>query len=424
MVALVFGSALCATVTVVKFAGTVNPGSADYIDWAIKQAVLASSECLVIEMDTPGGLVASTRKIVQSILNAPLPVVVYVSPAGAHAGSAGVMITLAGHIAAMAPGTNIGAAHPVTAGGGEIDEEMKKKITNDTIAFVKAIAQKRKRNVEWAITAVSESASATADEALKLGVIDLLADSTQGLLAEIDGEKIELDGREVVLKTKDAQVTRVEPSLKHKLLMTLADPNIAYILLLIGIIGLYVEFSHPGLIFPGVAGAMALILFLVSIQTLPINYGGLILILLAIVLFVLEMKIASYGLLTIGGIICFTLGALFMFNAPDKVFDAGHFSFAISKTLVFPTAIALGGFVGLVAFLVIRTQSKKPYTGIEGLLGARGEVRTALGPKQKGLIFVHGEYWKAVSDEPISEGEEVEVVGHDGLILKVERVAG
>ncbi|HDH96852.1 MAG TPA: nodulation protein NfeD, partial [Proteobacteria bacterium] len=211
--------ALCATVTVVRFAGTVNPGSADYIDWAIKQATLSGSECLVIEMDTPGGLVASTRTIVQSILNAPLPVVVYVSPAGAHAGSAGVMITLAAHLAAMAPGTNIGAAHPVAAGGEKIDEELKKKITNDTIAFVKAIAQKRKRNVKWAIEAVEQSASVTASEAVKLGVVDLLADSTRELLEKIDGRTVQLDGREVVLKTKDAQIARLEPSIKHKLLM-------------------------------------------------------------------------------------------------------------------------------------------------------------------------------------------------------------
>jgi len=413
--------ALSATVTVIKFAVTVNPGSADYINWAIRQAVLSGSECLLIQLDTPGGLVSSTRTIVQSLLSSPLPVVVYVSPPGAHAGSAGVMITLAANIAAMAPGTNIGAAHPVAMGEEKIDEEMKKKIANDTIAFVKAIAQKRKRNVHWAIKAVEESASATADEALSLGVIDFLANNTDELLAKIDGKKVELDGRTVELKTKDAKIVELEPSLKHKLLMTLADPNLAYILLLIGIIGLYVEFSHPGFIMPGVVGAISLILFLISIQTLPINYGGLVLILLAIVLFVLELKVASYGLLTIGGIICFVLGALFMFEAPEKVFDAQHFAFGISKALVFPTAVALGAFIGLITYLVVSARLKKPYTGIEGLLGAKGEVKTKVGPNIKGLIFAHGEYWGAIANEPIEEGAQVEIVGYDGLILKVKR---
>lgn len=418
---LLFNVAIASTVFTIRFAGTVNPGSADFIDWAIKKAVISGSECLLIEMDTPGGLVSSTRTIVQSLLNAPLPIVVYVSPAGAHAGSAGVMITLAAHIAAMAPGTNIGAAHPVAMGEEKIDEELKKKITNDTVAFVKAIAQKRKRNVDWAIKAVEESASVTANEALALKVIDLLADNVNDLLAKIDGKKVELNGKAVELKTKDAKIVVLEPSIKHKLLMTLADPNLAYILLLIGIIGLYVEFSHPGLIFPGVVGALSLILFLISIQTLPINYGGLILILLAIVLFVLEMKIASYGLLTIGGIICFVLGALFMFDAPEKVFDAKSFSFSVSKTLVFPTAVALGGFIGLVTLLVVKARLKKPYTGIEGLIGAIGEVRTKIELNKKGLVFVHGEYWQATSDEPIEEGSQIEVVGYDGLVLKVKR---
>lgn len=418
---LLVNAALPATVTVIKFAGTVNPGSADYIDWAIKSAVTAGSECLLIEMDTPGGLVSSTRTIVQNLLNAPLPVVVYVSPAGAHAGSAGVMITLAAHVTAMAPGTNIGAAHPVAMGEEKIDEELKKKITNDTVAFVKAIAQKRKRNVDWAIKAVEQSASVTASEALALKVIDLLADNTNDLLSKINGRKVELDGKTVELKTKDAKIVELQPSLKHKLLMTLADPNLAYILLLIGIIGLYVEFSHPGLIMPGVVGALALILFLISIQTLPINYGGLVLILLAIVLFVLEIKVASYGLLTIGGIICFVLGALFMFEAPEKVFDAKSVSFSISKSLLFPTAVALGAFVGFITFLVVSARLKKPYTGIEGLLQAKGEVRTKLEPNKKGIVFVHGEYWQATSEELLEEGAQIVVVGYDGLILKVKR---
>jgi len=407
-------------VNVIVVDGSINPGSADYISQAIDVSVSDGAEALVIELDTPGGLVDSTRTIVQAILNAGLPVIVYVSPSGGHAGSAGVMITLAANIAAMAPGTNIGAAHPVMGGGQEIDENLQKKITNDTAAFVETIANRRQRNTDWAIKAVRDSVSITEEKALKLKVIDMIAIDINELLEKSHGREVEVMGEKRKLELKDVQVVELKTGMKHRILMTLADPNLAYILMIIGALGLYIEFSHPGLIFPGVIGAMAIILFLLSIQTLPINSAGLLLIGLGLILFVVEIKVTSYGLLTIGGLVCLTLGSLFLFDVPEQIFDYKTFQLRVAWGLILPSVATLGAFVLFVAYVVLRAQRKKPYTGEEGLLGATGKATSDFADGE-GKIFVHGEYWRAVSDEPISKGDKIEVVESRNLDLKVKK---
>ncbi|HLD74210.1 MAG TPA: nodulation protein NfeD, partial [Bdellovibrionota bacterium] len=263
-----------APVAVIKIDGGINPASNDFIKMSIQEAQSKKAECLVIQLDTPGGLLSSTREIVQAILEAPLPVVVYVSPQGAHAGSAGVMITLAAHVAAMAPGTNIGAAHPVTGTGQDVEGEMKQKVTNDAAAFAESIAKARGRNTKWAIEAVRKSVSITAQDALEKNVIDVMAPNLQKLLEVIHGRSVKVQEKTVKLNTKDAETLTLEMNLKQKVVDTLADPNIAYLLMAVGGIGIYIELTHPGLVAPGVIGGICLILGFVSVQALPINYGG------------------------------------------------------------------------------------------------------------------------------------------------------
>jgi membrane-bound serine protease (ClpP class) len=335
-----------------------------------------------------------------------------VAPSGAGAGSAGVFITLAAHIAAMAPGTNIGAAHPVAGGGQEVKGVMGEKIENFTASFSESIAQQRGRNTEWAIQAVRKSVSITEKEALKIKVIDLVAKDIDDLLEQAHGRKVDIEGQKRELALKGARVQRYEMSLKQKVLNTIADPNIAYLLMMAGILGLYMEFAHPGVIFPGVAGAICLLLAFASLQLLPINYTGLALVVLGIALLIGEAFYPSFGVLGIGGMISLTLGSLLLFDTPMS-------DFGVDRTIVFTAVGTLGSFVLAVSYLVFRSQKEKVTLGVEGLIGEIGVVKDKLSPT--GRVFVHGETWRAEADNEIDGGEKVEVVGVEGMVLKVRR---
>jgi membrane-bound serine protease (ClpP class) len=397
-------------VYVAKVSGTINPGLAEYLIRSMETASTEGAGCFVIQLDTPGGLALSMRSIVMAMLSSQIPIVVYVSPSGARAASAGVMITMAADIAAMAPGTNIGAAHPVNLGQKKMDKTMAEKVVNDMVAYIKTIAEKKGRNTEWAEKAVRESVSVTEKEALELNVIDLIAEDLDDLLEKIDGRELKGKG---TIHTKGVKRVSLAESLRDKILKTLSDPNIAYILMMIGLAGLYFELSHPGAIFPGVIGAMSLILAFFAFQTLPVNYAGILLIALALVLFILEMKVTSYGLLSIGGIICFFLGSLMLFESTGP-------AMRLSWRVLIPTVVMVSGFFVAVAGLVFRSQISKPKTGQRGLVGDMGIAKSRLEPQ--GKVFVHGELWNAVAGENIEAGARVRVVGVDRLLLTVEEV--
>ena len=394
--------------------GSINPAVDDFIRESIGRAKTDGARALVIQLDTPGGLLNSTRTIVKEMLGADVPLIVYVAPSGAGAGSAGVFITMAAHIAAMAPGTNIGAAHPVGSGGQDVKGTMGEKIENFTASFSESIAQKRGRNTEWAIQAVRKSVAITEKEALKKNVIDIVARDIDDLLRQADGRKVDINGKDVVLHVKDARVVRYEMSLKQRVLNTIADPNIAYILMMAGFLGLYMEFAHPGVFFPGIAGAICLLLAFAALQVLPINYTGLALMLLAVGLLVGEAFFPSFGVLGVGGIISLALGSLLLFDTPSA-------DFGVDRSIVFTAVGTVGTFVLGISYLVFRSQKAKPTLGKEGLIGEIGEVRGKLAPT--GRIFVHGENWSAQADGAIEIGEKVRVIGYDGMRLKVRRVS-
>ena len=391
--------------------GGINPAVDDYIKESITRAHASGAKALVIQLDTPGGLLSSTRSIVKEILGAPLPVIVYVAPSGAGAGSAGVFITMAGHIAAMAPGTNIGAAHPVAGGGQEVKGVMGEKLENFTASFSETIAERRGRNTEFAIQAVRRSISITDKEALEKNVIDIIANDLRDLLKQAEGREVDINGTKKKVSFKGVRVQSFEMALRQKIIDILADPNIAYLLLMAGILGLYMEFSNPGVIFPGVAGGIALLLALASFQILPINYAGLALILLGMALLVGEAFLPSFGVLGIGGIIALTLGSLLLFDTrgSDLVLD---------KKMVFTAVGTLSAFMIVVGYLVVKAHRRKPTLGVEGLLGEIAEVKVSLNPE--GKVFVHGEYWNAEGDGEFDVGEKVKVAGFDGMILKVK----
>jgi membrane-bound serine protease (ClpP class) len=394
--------------------GTINPAVDDFIREGIARARLEGAKALIIQLDTPGGLLESTRSIVKEMLGSPVPVIVYVAPSGSGAASAGTFITMAAHIAAMAPGTNIGAAHPVAGSGEEVKGVMGEKIENFTASFGETIAQKRGRNTDWAIQAVRKSVSITEKEALKKNVIDIVAANLDDLLRQADGKKVDVDGRDVVLTVKNARIDRFEMSLKQKILDKLSHPNIAYLLMMAGILGLYMEFSHPGVIFPGVAGAIALLLAFISLQILPINYGGLVLIILGLSLLIAEAFVPSFGVLGVGGGISLVLGSLLLFDTESS-------DLTLDRSIVFAAAGTLSAYMLIIGYLVLRTQKKMATVGLEGMVGEIGEVRVALNPS--GKIFVHGEYWSAEAEDQVAVGEKVRVVGFDGMCLKVNRLS-
>ena len=395
-------------VFIIKVADAISPGTAEFIKSGIKTAEETDAAVVIIELDTPGGLAESMRLIVQNILASTVPVAVFVSPGGARAASAGVMITMAADVAAMAPGTNIGAAHPVGAGGKDIDGKMSEKVINDMVAQAKSVAEKRGRNAQWVEAAIRESVSVTETEALKENIIDLIAQDIDDLIKQLNGRELEGKG---VLELADAQKVFHQETLRTKILKTISNPNIAYILMMIGLAGLYFELSHPGAIFPGVIGAIALILAFFAMQTLPVNYAGILLIVLAIIFFIMEMKITSYGLLSVAGVVSLLLGSLMLFegSTPD---------IKVSLQVVLPTVILISGFFVAVASLVFRAQISRPTTGSRGLVGEIGVVKKALTPE--GKVFVHGELWNARAREPLDENVKVRVVKVVNLILEVE----
>jgi len=442
--------------------GPVSPVSADYIERGLGRALESEASLLVIQLDTPGGLMTSTRQIVKALLGAEIPVSVFVAPAGARAASAGVFLTMASHVAAMAPGTNIGAAHPVNIGGGnplspgekEKKEEtsepekgseeekegspgasgdgekkapgesgsekrslgdqnvMAEKVINDTVAFARSIAQERGRNADWAERAVRESVSVTEREALELAVIDIIARTTEDLIEQAHGRTVRISGEDVVLDVAGARIEEFPMGWRHRLLMAVSDPNIAYILMMLGIYGLFFELSNPGVILPGVLGTIFLILAFFSFQVLPINFAGLLLILLALVLFILEVKVVSYGMLSMGGAVSLFLGSIMLFESVEP-----YYRLSI-KLVISMTAITVLFFVVVLGFAV-RAQRRKPTTGMEGLIGKSGVVTVPLTPE--GKVRVHGEIWSATADEALTEGTRIRVSSVTGLTLKVKR---
>jgi membrane-bound serine protease (ClpP class) len=402
-------------VDLITIDGAIGPITARIIGEVINSAVEDSAEALVVELNTPGGLDESTRLITKKILNAEVPVIVYVAPSGSRAASAGVFITLSAHIAAMAPGTNIGAAHPVSIGG-QIDSTMQEKVTNDAVAYIKSIANKRGKNPEWAEKAVRQSISVTEYEALKDSVIDLVANNLRELLDQIDGRKVNLPSGEKILNTKGAEVKRVEIGWKDKILETISNPTIAYILFTLAMWGLFFELSNPGSILPGVVGGICLILAFFAFQTLPINYAGILLMILAVILFIAEVKVVSHGLLTIGGIISMIFGSLMLINSPEPYMRV---SLVVVLTVVLGTSLFFIFAVGL----GIKAQMKKVTTGDKGLIGMIGVARTEIKPE--GYVFIHGELWKAECDPQtggIEKGEKVKVIGIENLMLKVTKI--
>ena len=400
-------------VDVIKINDAITPATAAFISKSIEQASKNRAECLVIQLDTPGGLDLSMRDIIKDIMNADIPVVVYVAPSGARAASAGVFITLAADIAAMAPGTNIGAAHPVAIGGGKMDRKMTEKVVNDAVAYIQSIAERKGRNVKWAAQAVLENLSITETEALKKKIIDLVAKDLDDLLEKIDGKIVEKPRGKIKLATKGSKTNVVEMGFRERFLAVLSNPNIAYILMMIGLVGLYFELSNPGAIFPGVIGGISLILAFFAFRMLPINYAGVMLILLGVILFIAEIKVASYGLLTVGGLVSLALGSIMLFESPIPALRA-------SLSVIIPTILVTAGFFLFAVTLALRAQMAKPATGSEGLIGEIGIARIRLDPE--GKVFVHGELWNAYSDAAIEEGEKIRVLKTDGLKLKVEKL--
>jgi len=442
----------------------VNPITAEYISRAIDRAVESKAQCLVIKLDTPGGLLTSTRQIVRKILAADVPVIVYVAPSGARAGSAGVFITYASHIAAMAPSTNIGAAHPVELGGqkekdhdawqdlktllektqkensldqptktntpnatkaGKDDnlktediasdqDPLKSKILQDTVAFVKTLAQKRNRNAEWAVKSVVKSASITEQEALSLKVIDLIAQDETELFKKIHGRTVQLNERTVTLNTESASVKRFTMDARQKFFNVLANPNIAYILMILGFYGLLYEITHPGFGMPGVLGTIFLILSFFSMQTLPTNYAGLALIILGLTLFVVEAFVAGFGLLTFGGLVSMFIGSLLLFDGATSMMR-------VSLTIIIAFTTTTAAITLFLVRAVIMSHRRKVRAGEQGMVGEIGEVYKAIPAGGEGKVFVHGEIWNATASEALTQGEKIIVTSISGLTVKVGR---
>jgi len=403
------------TVHVITIDGSINPASAQFIHQSLKNAEDDRAECLIIRLNTPGGLLKSTRDIVSDILTARIPVVVYVSPSGAQSASAGTFITLAAHIAAMAPGTNIGAAHPVGFGGSGGDSIMNEKATNDAAAFIKSISEKRSRNVRWAENAVRRSTSITENEALRDSVIDLISPTVSDLVQTLDRKEVDLDGQKRILHTGTATIVEESMGFKFKILDLLSDPNVAYVLFLLGIYGLMFELYNPGAILPGVVGVICMILAFYSLATLPVNYAGVALILFGILLFVLELKITSYGLLTVGGTICLVLGSIMLINTESSL----EF-ISLSWSVIIPSVVFTVLFFAFAIGMGVRAQRRKPVTGVEGIIGEIGEAITDLNPD--GHVRVHGELWSATSIEgKLKKGTHVVVEALENLRLTVKK---
>jgi membrane-bound serine protease (ClpP class) len=411
-VALAGPAVAAAPVSIIEMDGAISPITVRLLAGAIERAQADRSQALIVELNTPGGLERSMRSMVQSILGSEIPVIVYVAPTGARAASAGVFITMAAHVAAMAPATNIGAAHPVAVGG-QMDKEMVKKVENDAAAFARTIATQRGRNVEWAEKAVRSSVSATEREAVKLKVVDLVAADVPDLLRQVDGRVVKTARGPLTLETRDAPIKRIDVRFRDRFLALITDPNVAYILMMVGMLGIFFELSNPGVVLPGVIGGISLILAFFAFQSLPINWAGLLLILFGLALMIAEIKIASHGVLTVGGVVAMVLGSLMLYDAPET-------GLRISWLVVIPTVGATAGLVLVAVSLGVRALYRAPSTGAAGMVGQVGVARGPLDPE--GQIQIDGEIWHAVAqDGPISAGDPVQVSGMDGLTLRVRR---
>ncbi|MBU1626257.1 nodulation protein NfeD [bacterium] len=396
-------------IDIIEIKDTINPATYDYLYRNLKNAEAKNAECMILSLDTPGGAVDTTRLIVQAMLDAKIPVVVYVSPKGARAASAGTLITIAAHVAAMAPGTNIGAAHPVTAGG-KMPDDMSKKAENDLAAFARSIATNKGRNADWAEKAVRESVSITETEALDNKIIDMICNDDQELLEKLDGMEVKLAKGTKVIHTKAAKIEYRRMQFKDKVLSIIANPNVAYILMMLGFYGIYFELSHPGTIFPGVIGVLCLILAFFAFQTLPISYAGLLLITLALILFIAELKVQSHGLLALGGMISLIIGSMMLI-------DSDKYGKGIDWYVIFGATGLTAILLLIVLTLVFKSQRRQPETAIAGIIGKRGVAKSDM--PLDGKIFIDGSLWDAKSKEAIRKGDKVVVKSVDGLILNV-----
>jgi len=403
-----------APVYTIEVDGIINPATAKFIVDSIDEATQQGAQCLIIQLDTPGGLMESMRMIVKKELSSTIPIIVYVAPSGARAASAGVFVTMAAHIAVMAPSTHIGAAHPVTLGAeGKEDKTMTEKIVNDTVSYIKTIAKNRGRNADWAEKAVVKSVSITEEEALKLNVVDLVSSDLQDLLTKIDGRVVKFDGVTRTLLTKGQKPRSLQMSWRYRFLDIISNPSIAYILLMLGIYGIFFELSNPGAILPGVVGGIFLILAFYALQMLPISFAGLALILFAIILFIAEIKVVSHGLLAVGGVISLLLGSLMLIESPAEYMR-------ISLTVIIPAVLVSAAFFIFAVTMAVRARLTKPTTGMEGLVGEIGIASTPIA--FEGKVSIHGEFWNVISDQNIEKGEKVQVIGVNNLKLTVKKI--
>ena len=395
------------------YEGIINPVAAEYLHEAIRYAEEQRAQLLVFQLDTPGGLDTSMRDMIKDMAGSQIPIVVFVSPTGGRAASAGVFLTLAAHIAAMAPGTNIGAAHPVAMGGGEMDDVMKEKVENDSAAYIRSIAERHGRNSEWAEDAVRKSVSAPATQAKELGLIDLIAQDLDDLLAQLDGWDVQMGAQTVTLETTNAARQSFPMNWRLQALQVISNPNIAYVLMTIGTIGLIAEMYNPGAILPGVVGVISLILAFYSLHSLPVNYAGVLLFILGIVMLMLEVTVTSFGLLAIGGVTAMILGSVMLMNQDFPFYQ-------ISWSVILPMVGLVLGFTFFVVRFGVKALRSRTTTGSEGMVGLIGLAKTNLSPD--GKIFVHGELWNAVSSDSVSAGQEIEVTHIEGLTLHVKPV--
>lgn len=401
-------------IVVVKIFGAINPAVAEFVSQEIHQANKEQQALIVLNIDTPGGLDTSMRQIIKKIQSSHVPVASYVSPSGSRAASAGTFITIASHIAAMAPGTNIGAAHPVNMMGGNNQQEstMDKKVVNDAAAYIRSLAELRNRNSHWAELAVVKSVSISAEEAKRLNVIDLIAGNVKALILAIDGREIQTTSGPMTLKTGRLEIVYHEMSPRLKMLDIISNPNVAYVLMMIGVVGLYFEMSNPGLVFPGVIGAVSMVLALYAMQTLPIDYAGLLLVLLGALFFIAEIGVMSYGLLSLAGVVSIFLGSTMLIDSDDPAMQ-------ISQSILYPTlGLTIVFSIGIIVFAT-QTRNLKKQGGAEGMLGETGIVKENLNPH--GRVLVHGELWDAECEGEIMEGEHVIVESVEGLKVRVKK---
>ncbi len=409
-------SANAQTVHLLPYEGAITPVASEYIVQGIEAAEDAAVEAVIVRLDTPGGLDSSMREIIKATMASDVPVIFFVAPGGSRAASAGVYMTMAAHVAAMAPGTNIGSASPVAMMGAAMDSTMSKKVTNDAVAYLESIAQKRGRNAEWAKRFVVDAENIPAERAVEERVVDLVADDVPGLLDAIDGWTVDVDGESWTLATANATVDERPMSLRLAFLKRLVDPNVAYLLLLLGIYGLFFELSNPGALAPGILGGISILLALYALNSLPTNFAGIGLMVLGVIMLILEVKITSYGALSIGGLASLVLGSLMLFESPA--------SWArVSMKVLIPALLGFSAFFLVCAWLVVRSQRRPVSTGMAALIGEHGRVLNAITPGEPGKVVFHGEVWDAVADEPVTSGASIEVVAIEGRIARVRHLA-